>query len=873
MTAAAVPDSAASRAGVQRTTETHCPYCSLQCGMSVTAGDRPATLVPLDFPTNRGGLCSKGWSSVELLDHPERLLHPLVRAVPGDRTSPLVESTWDTALDRLVGAIRRTQRTHGRDAVGCFGGGSLTNEQAYQFGKFARVALRTSAIDYNGRFCMSSAAGAANRAFGLDRGMPFPLSDVAEADVVVLVGSNPADTMPPAMQYFDAGRERGAEHVVVDPRRTATARNAALHLQPLPGTDLALANGLLHIALAEGLVDEEYVAARTTGFDDVRAGVAAYWPDRVERLTGVPVADQRRTVFALARAERAIVLTARGAEQHRSGTDTASAWINLALALGLPGRPGSGWGTVTGQGNGQGGREHGQKADQLPGYRSLRDPAARAHVAAVWGVDPDELPMPGKSAFEMLDALGTDGGVRTLLVLASNVAVSAPDARRVVSRLRDLDFLAVSDFFLSETAELADVVLPSAMWAEEAGTMTNLEGRVIRRRRALDPPAGVPDDLQLLADARRPARRGAPVQRRPRDGVRGAAPGQRRGNGRLLRDQLRTGSTPSRASSGRARRRRPAPRSTPARRGCSPSASPPPTAGRGSSASSTWRPTSAPTPSTPSCSPPGGCWRSTSRARRPAARAACRSSRPPRARSCTPTSPAASASSPATSSSWPPGAAGRGSTRMVTDAIRPDVVFAPFHWGGGSSANALTDAGALDPTSGMPAFKVCAVAVTRVSGPARAHRAAPDAAQPLPRPHARRATPEPRTPTRSRPGTPRSTRVKSTPRFLQGVYPITGEGLAKPGPVDAALRYTVPSGLTAQALYFRGGNSTGELVYVLLLRDGEPMRWFPIGARGDVHVPLRVVEDLPGGTVVELHAAAPEGVTGELVVDLGLVEV
>src|SRR3954463_16256199 len=253
-----------------RTTDTHCPYCSLQCGMTLTAGDRPAGLVPTDFPTNRGGMCSKGWSSAELLDHPERLTRPLVRAVPGDRTSPLGESTWEAAVDVVVDAIRRTQREHGRDAVGCFGGGSLTNEQASQLGKFARVALRTSAIDYNGRFCMSSAAGAANRAFGLDRAMPFPLSDVAGADVVVLVGSNPADTMPPAMQYFDEGRAAGAQHVVVDPRRTSTAKNAALHLQPLPGTDLALANGLLHIALAEGLVDEQYVAARTTGFDAVR---------------------------------------------------------------------------------------------------------------------------------------------------------------------------------------------------------------------------------------------------------------------------------------------------------------------------------------------------------------------------------------------------------------------------------------------------------------------------------------------------------------------------------------------------------------------------------------------------------------------------
>jgi assimilatory nitrate reductase catalytic subunit len=203
---------------------------------------------------------------------------------------------------------------------------------------------------------------------------------------------------------------------------------------------------------------------------------------------------------------------------------------------------------------------------------------------------------------------------------------------------------------------------------------------------------------------------------------------------------------------------------------------------------------------------------------------------------------------------------------QITDAIRPDVVFAPFHWGGGSSANALTDP-ALDPTSRMPAFKVCAVAVTRVSGPEERLPAPATAGQPQPTAHTPPTVPEALRPSRTR-----STRVKSSPRFLQGVFPITGEGLAKPGPVDPALTYTVPNGLSAQALYFRGGNSTGELVYVLLVRDGEPMRWFPIAAKGDVHVPLRVVEDLTGGTVVQLHAAAPAGVSGELVLDLGLVE-
>src|SRR4051812_31351639 len=860
MPAAALPDPALRGSGTAQTTLTHCPYCSLQCGMNVTAGDRPATLVPADFPTNKGGLCSKGWSSTELLDHPERLLRPLVRATPGDRTSPLVESTWDDALGRLVEAIRSTQARYGRDAVGCFGGGSLTNEQAYQFGKFARVALRTSAIDYNGRFCMSSAAGAANRAFGLDRGMPFPLSDIAEADVVVLVGSNPADTMPPAMQYFDAGRERGAQHVVVDPRLTATARNAALHLQPLPGTDLALANGLLHIALAEGLVDDDYVAARTTGFDAVREGVAAYWPNRVERLTGVPVADQRRTVFALARAEKAIVLTARGAEQHRSGTDTAQAWINLALALGLPGRPGSGWGTVTGQGNGQGGREHGQKADQLPGYRSLADPAARAHVAAVWGIDPDDLPRPGRSAYELLDALGTPGGVRTLLVLASNVAVSAPDARRVLRRLGDLDFLAVSDFFLSETAELADVVLPSAMWAEEDGTMTNLEGRVIRRRRALAPPEGVRDDLQLLAEL---------AQRLGVDGF--------SGDPETVFEELRRASAGGTAdysgiTYGRIDQEQglfwPVP-----------SVDHPGTPRLFTDRFATadgrarfWRVEHAPAHEEPDAEFPYvlttgrvlAQYQSGTQTRR--TRSLQLVAPVPRAE----IHPDLARRLGIAQDDAVELATRRGRARFhaqLTDAIRPDVVFAPFHWGGGSSANALTDA-ALDPTSKMPAFKVCAVAVTRVDGPAEQIAPPAAATQPRPTAHHQPTAPEPRRPSRKR-----STHVKSSPRFLQGVFPIAGEGLAKPGPIDPALKYTVPNGQSAQALYFRGGNSTGELVYVLLLRDGEPMRWFPIGAKGDVHVPLRVVEDLPGGTVIELHAAAPVGVTGEIVLDLGLVEV
>jgi len=477
---------------------THCPYCSLQCGITLDVSVRPVGLnAQDDFPTNLGGLCAKGWTAAELIEHPQRLTSPLVR---DSRDEALRPATWEEALNRVTNAIGSAQTRYGANGVGLFGGGGLTNEKAYQLGKFARATLRTAMIDYNGRFCMSSAANAATRAFGIDRGLPFPLADIAQTDALLLVGSNPADTMPPAMQFLDAARERGARLVVIDPRRTKTAMRADLHLQAVPGTDLALANCLLNVALREHLLDEDYIAERTSGFDAVRRAVRLYWPDRVERISGVPEADIVRAAHILADADRAMILTARGAEQHSSGSDTALAFVNLALALGLPGRPFSGYGTVTGQGNGQGGREHGQKADQLPGYRRLEDPHARAHVAAVWGINPSELPAPGLSAYEMLDRLGTDGGVHALWVVASNVVVSAPRATHVADRLRSLDFLVVSDFFLSETAAMADVVLPSAQWAEETGTMTNLEGRVVLRQAALPPPPGTRSDLWVMCE-------------------------------------------------------------------------------------------------------------------------------------------------------------------------------------------------------------------------------------------------------------------------------------------------------------------------------------------------------------------------------------
>ncbi len=482
------PESAASM--------THCPYCALQCGMTLVVEGGNTTVSSRDFPTNKGGLCQKGWTSAGLLHHPDRLTAPLLR---DSKEGPLRIASWDEALDRIASFIRKTQREYGKGSIGVFGGGGLTNEKAYMLGKFARVALQTPQIDYNGRFCMASAASASMKALGLDRGLPFPLADIPRAETVMLVGSNAAETMPPVMQYFQEQAKNGGSLIVVDPRLTPTAATAKLHLQITPGTDVALANGLLNIAIRKHYIDEEFIASRTSGFDQVRRSVATYWPDRVERITGISEKRLVQCADLLGTAATAMILTARGPEQQSKGVDNVLGFINLALALGKVGKRYCGYGCITGQGNGQGGREHGQKSDQLPGYRSIANPEHRRYIASVWNVPESSIPVAGKSAYEMLKQIGTDGGVRGLLVFGSNLVMSAPKSAEIEAKLRKMDLLVVSDFFLSETGQIADVVLPSTQWAEEDGTMTNVEGRVLFRRAAMSPPPDVRSDLQIMA--------------------------------------------------------------------------------------------------------------------------------------------------------------------------------------------------------------------------------------------------------------------------------------------------------------------------------------------------------------------------------------
>jgi assimilatory nitrate reductase catalytic subunit len=360
------------------------------------------------------------------------------------------------------------------------------------------VCLKTSNIDYNGRLCMVSAAAGNKKAFGIDRAAN-PWSDILDAEIVWISGANVAECAPITTDYVWQARERGARVVVVDPRMTPVARTADLYLPVRPGRDVALFNGILHLMIENGWVDRAFIDRHTTGFDDVAAHVREWTPRRTAEVTGIAERAIRQAAEWWGTAERSFLLHARGIEHSSHGVQNVLGAINIVLASGRIGRPGCGYATITGQGNGQGGREHGQKCDQLPGARDLSDPKAREHVAKVWDVSPDSLPAPGVDAYEIFRRVD-QGGVRGLLSICFNPLVSLPDSDFVRRMLEKLDFYVAIDFFLSETARHADVVLPGSLQEEDEGTVTQVEGRVIRIRRAVDPPGEAREDWRLIQD-------------------------------------------------------------------------------------------------------------------------------------------------------------------------------------------------------------------------------------------------------------------------------------------------------------------------------------------------------------------------------------
>lgn len=486
-TASAKPD---------RLVKTHCCFCGQQCGIQLKVKDNKVIgFEPWEeFPFNQGRLCPKGVKRYMQNEHPDRLLAPLER----QDGHGFRETTWDAALDRTAREIRRIQEEYGNDAFGIISGSSLTNERSYLMGKFARVAARTAHIDYNGRLCMVSAGAASKKILGIDRSAN-PWSDIRKAEAILVAGANIGECAPITTEYLWDARERGAKVILLDPRMTPVARSVDLFIPVRPGGDIGVFNGMLHVMIERGWIDREFIAAHTTGWEAVVESVKKYTPEYAAKIAGVPAAMIVQAAEIWGPAKTSFLMHARGIEHHSKGVDNCMAAINLVVATGRIGREGCGYAMITGQGNGQGGREQGQKCDQLPGSRDIENPEHRQYIAGVWGVPEDSIPHKGLTYIEILEAAHAKK-IRGLLLLCSNPMVSAPDRHFMREAFEGLEFFAVIDFFMSETARYADVVLPGALMEEDEGTTASVEGRVIHHQQAVDPPGEARQDWKIICD-------------------------------------------------------------------------------------------------------------------------------------------------------------------------------------------------------------------------------------------------------------------------------------------------------------------------------------------------------------------------------------
>ena len=483
---------------IDRMVRTHCCFCGQQCSLNLKVRDNEVVgFEPdYDFPFNQGKLCPKGVKRYLQGSHPDRLHDPLERdpGAPGG-FRPV---SWDRALSRTVDEIRRIQGEYGKDAFAMLSGVSLTNEKSYLIGKFARLALGTANLDYNGRLCMVSAGAANMKALGTDRASNS-WDDIPRADVVFVAGANVAECAPITTSYIWRARDNGAKLIVADPRVTPIARTADVFLGLRPGTDSALMGTILHELITHDWLDHDFIEAHTTGFEAAAEAVADYTPQWGEEVTGVPANRITEAAALWGTSATGMLLHARGIEHHSKGVENVLSCINLGLATGKFGKPGCGVSTITGQGNGQGGREHGHKCDQLPGNRKITDPEARAYIADVWGCDESEIPGAGITAQEIIEAIH-DGEIRGLLSICINPMVSLPDTAHTREALEKLEFYGNIDFFLSETAQFADVVLAGSLHEEDEGTSTSAEGRVIKINQAVDPPGNARKDWHILLD-------------------------------------------------------------------------------------------------------------------------------------------------------------------------------------------------------------------------------------------------------------------------------------------------------------------------------------------------------------------------------------
>ena len=482
----------------ERIVKTHCCFCGQQCGIQLKVRDNQVIgFEPWeDFPFNQGMLCPKGVKRYLQGSHLDRLLHAYRR----DSSAPggFAPMDYQEAIRTVAANIERIQAEHGNSAMAMLSGASLTTEKTYLMGKFARVCLKTANIDYNGRLCMVSAAGGNKKAFGIDRAAN-PWSDITKSDVVWISGANVAECAPITTSYVWQAREFGAKVIVVDPRLTPVARTCDLFLPVKPGRDIALFNGILHLMIKHDWIDHQFIEQNTVGFDKVAETVALWTPARTAEVTGIAEKAIRQAAEWWGTAKSSFLLHARGIEHHSHGVENVLGAINIVLASGRIGREGCGYATITGQANGQGGREHGQKCDQLPGGRDIFNPEHREYIAKVWGIAADDLPAPGVDAYEIIRKID-QGEIKGLLSICFNPVVSLPDNNFVARALEKLDFYVAIDFFLNESARFADIVLPGSLQEEDEGTVTQIEGRVIKVNKAVDPPGDARQDWRIVQD-------------------------------------------------------------------------------------------------------------------------------------------------------------------------------------------------------------------------------------------------------------------------------------------------------------------------------------------------------------------------------------
>ena len=476
---------------------TTCGYCSVGCGMFIGVKDGQAVSVRgnPDHPVNTGLLCPKGLSEHDMLHASSRARYPLKRGPRG-----LARVSWDDAIQTLARKFRETQDKYGPGSVGVISTGQLVTEEFYTLGKLVQLGLGTRNYDGNTTLCMSTAVSGYKRSFGSD-GPPGAYEDLEKADVILLVGANIAENHPILWQRLEANLRKTL--IVVDPRVTKTAMLANLHLPIKPRADLALINGLIHVVIENDLIDREYIAAHTTGFDALRESVVSYTPERVSEITGLSPDLIRQTALLYGNARAGFIGWTMGVNHSTKGTETVNAINNLALITGHIGRSGAAPFSITGQCNAMGTREAGF-ASSLPGYRKFEVAADREDVARIWNLPVERIPDARGLAYPDIIEAALSRRVRALWVIATNPIVSFPNLGVLRQALESLDFLVVQDgFHPTPTSKMADLVLPAAIWGEKEGTYTNSERRVSKVNRAVDPPGEARSDFDIFLDLAR----------------------------------------------------------------------------------------------------------------------------------------------------------------------------------------------------------------------------------------------------------------------------------------------------------------------------------------------------------------------------------